>query len=136
MTVLKIFKRSQILKVFFFFDILDSWFARICRRGRMFYADIFWLLHLEKTKTVVCLGVKPQPQTSEYVNPTCLRILYGCPGASLGTQMVKNPPAVKETWVQSLGWEDLLEKGMGYPLQCFCLENSMNSGAWQAISGV
>ena len=25
-------------------------------------------------------------------------------------QLVKNPPAVQETWVQSLGWEDLLEK--------------------------
>ena len=25
--------------------------------------------------------------------------------------MVKNLPAVQETWVQSLGWEDLLEKG-------------------------
>ena len=25
--------------------------------------------------------------------------------------MVKNPPAMQETWVQSLGWEDLLEKG-------------------------
>ena len=32
-------------------------------------------------------------------------------GASLVTQMVKNPPAVQETWVLSLGWEDLLEKG-------------------------
>ena len=27
-------------------------------------------------------------------------------------QTVKNPPAVRETWVQSLGWEDPLEKGM------------------------
>ena len=26
--------------------------------------------------------------------------------------MVKNPPAMQETWVQSLGWEDALEKGM------------------------
>ena len=26
--------------------------------------------------------------------------------------MVKNPPATWETWVQSLGWEDPLEKGM------------------------
>ena len=26
--------------------------------------------------------------------------------------MVKNPHAVQETWAQSLGWEDLLEKGM------------------------
>ena len=27
-------------------------------------------------------------------------------------QTVKNPPAVWETWIQSLGWEDPLEKGM------------------------
>ena len=26
-------------------------------------------------------------------------------------QLVKNPSAMQETWVQSLGWEDLLEKG-------------------------
>ena len=31
--------------------------------------------------------------------------------ASLVTQLLKNLPAVWETWVQSLGWEDLLEKG-------------------------
>ena len=32
--------------------------------------------------------------------------------ASLVTQKVKNPPAMWETWVRSLGWEDPLEKGM------------------------
>ena len=32
--------------------------------------------------------------------------------ASLVAQRVKNPPAIQETWVQSLGWEDPLEKGM------------------------
>ena len=31
--------------------------------------------------------------------------------ASLVAQLAKNPPAVWETWVQSLDWEDLLEKG-------------------------
>ena len=31
--------------------------------------------------------------------------------ASLMVQLVKNPPAMQETWVQSLGWEDSLEKG-------------------------
>ena len=30
---------------------------------------------------------------------------------SLVAQTVKNPPAMRETWVQSLGWEDPLEKG-------------------------
>ena len=33
-------------------------------------------------------------------------------GASFVVQLVKNLPAVQETWVPSLGWEDPLEKGM------------------------
>ena len=32
--------------------------------------------------------------------------------ASLVAETVKNPPAMQETWVQSLGWEDPLEEGM------------------------
>ena len=32
--------------------------------------------------------------------------------ASLVAQVVKNPPAMQEAWVQSLGWEDPLEEGM------------------------
>ena len=31
--------------------------------------------------------------------------------ASLVAQLLKNPPAMQETWVQPLGWEDPLEKG-------------------------
>ena len=31
--------------------------------------------------------------------------------ASLVAQLVKNPPAMQETWVRSLGWEDPLKKG-------------------------
>ena len=38
----------------------------------------------------------------------------------------------QETRVQSLDWEDSLEKGMGNPLQYSCLENSMDRRAWQA----
>ena len=41
-------------------------------------------------------------------------------------QLEKNMPAMRETWVQSLGWEDPLEEGKGYPLQYFGLENSMD----------
>ena len=33
-------------------------------------------------------------------------------GSSLVAQLVKNLPAMEETWVRSLGWEDPLEKGM------------------------
>ena len=32
--------------------------------------------------------------------------------ASRVAQLVKNLPAMRETWVRSLGWEDPLEKGM------------------------
>ena len=32
--------------------------------------------------------------------------------SSLVPQMVKNLPVMRETWVQSLGWEDPLEEGM------------------------
>ena len=38
--------------------------------------------------------------------------LLGFPyGSGKNPQLVKNLPAVQETWVQSLGWEDALEKG-------------------------
>ena len=32
--------------------------------------------------------------------------------ASVVAQLVKNPPAMRETWARSLGWEDPLEKGI------------------------
>ena len=40
-------------------------------------------------------------------------------------QLVKNLPAMQETWIRSLGWED--SPGEGYPLQYSGLENSMDS---------
>ena len=44
--------------------------------------------------------------------------------ASLVFQTVKNLPAMWETWVRSLDWEDPLEEGMATPFQYSCLENS------------
>ena len=38
-----------------------------------------------------------------------LYIVWGLP---CWLKVVKNPPAMRETWVRSLGWDDLLEKGM------------------------
>ena len=46
--------------------------------------------------------------------------------------MVKNLPAMQETQIQSVGWEDSLGEGNGYPLQYSSLENPMDRGAWQA----
>ena len=52
--------------------------------------------------------------------------------ASLVTQMVKTLPAMQETWVQTPGREDALEKENSNPLQYSCLANPMDSGAWWA----
>ena len=46
--------------------------------------------------------------------------------ASLVAQLVNNLPAMCKTWVQSLDWEDPLEKGKSYLLQYSGLENSMD----------
>ena len=43
-----------------------------------------------------------------YADDTTLMAEYW---ASLVAQLVKNPPAMQESWVQYLGWEDPLEKG-------------------------
>ena len=44
--------------------------------------------------------------TCIFINP-----LITLSWASLVAQLVENPPAMQETWVRSLGWEDPLEKG-------------------------
>ena len=48
--------------------------------------------------------------------------------ASLVAQMVKNLPAMQETWVPSLGREDLLEEGTATHSKCYCLENPHGRG--------
>ena len=51
--------------------------------------------------------------------------------------MVNNLPIVQETQAQSLGQDNSPGEGNGYPLQCSCLENSMDRGAWRAtVPGV
>ena len=51
----------------------------------------------------------------------------------LVAQMVKNLPALWETWVQSLGWEDPLEKGIATTSSILSWRIPMDRGAWLAI---
>ena len=53
--------------------------------------------------------------------------------ASLMAQMAKNLPAMQDTWVQTLDWEDPPEKGEATHFSIPCLENFMGSAAWWAI---
>ena len=49
-------------------------------------------------------------------------------------QTVKNPPAIWETWVLSLGWEDPLEEGMEIHSSILALRIPMDRGAWWATA--
>ena len=52
-------------------------------------------------------------------------------------QTVKNLPAMWETWVQSLGWEDPLEEGLAAHSSILAWRIPMERGAWQAtVHGV
>ena len=53
--------------------------------------------------------------------------------AALVAQTVKNLPEMWETWVQSLGWEDPLEKGMVTHSSIFAWRIPMDREAWRAI---
>ena len=66
------------------------------------------------------------------------KYLFDCAGtASLVAQMVKNLPAMRETWVRSLGWEDPLEEGVATHSNILDWRILMDRGAWQAaVHGV
>ena len=53
--------------------------------------------------------------------------------AFLVAQMVKNPPAMRETWDRSLCWEDPLEEGMATQSSILAYRILMDRGAWWAI---
>ena len=65
-----------------------------------------------------------------YIAVTVLR-------ASLVAHTVKNPPAIWDTWVQSLGWEDPLEKELATHSSVLAWRIPMDRGAWWAtVHGV
>ena len=55
-----------------------------------------------------------------------LLLLTNCYKSSDLAQLVKNPHAMEETWVRSLGLGRSPEEGKGYPLQYSSLEDSMD----------
>ena len=55
----------------------------------------------------------------------------------LVAQRVKNPPAMRETWIRSLGWEGPLEEGVATHSSILAWRIPMDKGAWWAtVHGV
>ena len=64
-------------------------------------------------------------------------VVYHAYWVFLVAQTVKNPPAVWETWVRTLGWEDPLEKGMATNSNILAWRTPKDRGAWWAtVHGV
>ena len=59
-------------------------------------------------------------------------MIFSIFGASLVAQRIKHLPAMQETGVRPLGWEDPLEKEMATHSSS-CMLNPLDRGAWQAI---
>ena len=77
------------------------------------------------------------PQADSFLQGLHCSLLLKVAQVSLVVQLVKNLPAMWETWVWSLDWEDPLEEGMAINFQYSCLEKPMDRGAWWAtVHGV
>ena len=55
-------------------------------------------------------------------------------GASQVAQWIKNPPVMQETWIQTLGWEDPLEKGMATQSSNLAWRIPCTEEAWWATA--
>ena len=69
------------------------------------------IIHFTKIETALSKRWRRRHQYFLPLLPDSLDRSYNFTGASLIAQLVKNPPAMKDTWVRFLGQEDPLEKG-------------------------
>ena len=74
-----------------------------------------WAYLLQSMWNLLGPGIEPMSPVNHWTSREILDIKYltviMAAWASLVAQLVKNPPAMWETWVRSLGWEDPLAKG-------------------------
>ena len=84
---------------------------------------------------IVCSCIKkPEEDTHKKAQIYTQKYIYIHTGASLVTQLVKNLPAMRETWVRSLGWEDPLEDSMKTHSSVLAWNISIDREAWQLYS--
>ena len=92
--------------------------------------------YAERQSLFITFKIKPRERgTNIPFSPSAV----GCPNnwACLVAQTALNLPAIQETWVRSLGWEDPLEEGMGTHSSILIWRIPMGREAWQAtVHGV
>ena len=96
--------RACVLFVFYLFDCIKSWLH--ITLSLVMASKLLGFPYSSVGKGSVCNGSLPGRFTEEGIDYS---LQYSW--ASLVAQLVKNPPAMQETWIRSLGWKDPLEKG-------------------------
>ena len=99
--------------------------------GRVFLVISFCFCFSLDTLNISCQSLLTCKVSDEKSAHSLLGGSLVCNGASLVAQMVKNPPAMRKTWVRSLGQEDPLEREW-QPAPVFLPGEFHGRGAWQA----
>ena len=84
-----------------------------------------------------CVSFPEKPVFGLSCNSQDICLVFSCihlqdPQISLVAQMVKNLPAMWDTWVWSVDWEDALEEGMAIHSSILAWRIAMDRGAWWA----
>ena len=87
-----------------------------------------FILQLEVPSSLVQKTIVSRNLQMSAIVETCVCRSFQNLRASLVAQTAKNPPAMPDTWLQSLDREDPLQKGMAAPSKNACLEIPMNRG--------
>ena len=108
------------------------WMDRLDHESRL--TPSVWLLQSESQSEKTWLAcLSNQLPASFFFSLRRLSWLWGFPGS----QLVKNPPTMWKTWVQSLGWEYPLEEGMATHSSILAWRIPMNRGVcWATVHGV
>ena len=109
------------------FLLLDGVFLEGKKRLWAFFFFVFPLLPGSPLLHQFPL-VKHQVQCLAYT--ICSRDDSVVNGLPLVAQLVKNPMAMQETWVQFLGWEDPMEEGLATHSSILAWSIPMSRGAW------
>ena len=104
---------------------------RICMDRGAWRATVH---RVTKSRTLLSDYAATAERAGQHEVPLVLELLpQTFVSAALVAQTVKNLPAMQETWVRFLGWEDPLEEGMATHSSILAWRICINRGNWQAM---
>ena len=132
------YKRKEYIKAMYVYILNNSGFLqKFCRNQTFAQLVMLGFPGSPAGKESYCNAGDPTLILGSRRSPEGIGYPLQYSWAFLVAQMVKNPPAMRETWVQSLGWDNPLEEGMATHFSILAWRIPMDRGAWWAtVHGV